>query len=102
MVTKFFSIGKISQKKKKLKIENEMIVEISSCQKWTKKIWNLEISRLSTCNQKYERIIFFFFSYMVYNYIWLKFFGDDHHFGYKQKILKKHEDGNHSTMGIMS
>jgi len=33
MVTKFFSIGKISQKKKKEKIENEMIVEISSCQK---------------------------------------------------------------------
>jgi hypothetical protein len=33
MVTSFVSIGKISQKEKKLKIENEMISEISNCQK---------------------------------------------------------------------
>jgi hypothetical protein len=33
MVTKFYCVGKFSQKEKREKIENEMTLEISNCQK---------------------------------------------------------------------
>jgi hypothetical protein len=74
MVTNFFSIGKISQKEKK--IENEMILEISNCQKLTKKIEILRFLDLQCVTKNMKRQ--------------LKFFRDDHHFGCKQKFLKTH------------
>jgi hypothetical protein len=107
-IKRFSSPGEISPKNRKLKTENiekKVILDVFSRQKWEFCFLKAKFARFiylvfTVLAKDIGGLIKIFILFWIYNQIWLNLprddlhiflflCMDDHHFGYKQKFLKK-------------